>query len=83
MMTQSAEIDAAFPTSAQEMLGRDFVEAILADVFQGQRDHLREHMLGVVAKVSRKHPWPYFEECVEAEVERRMTSVIPPGEGKP
>lgn len=69
-----ADVEARFVSSAQEMLGRDFVDAILTDVFQGKRDHLREHMLGMVAKVSRRHPWPYFEECVESEVQRRLAA---------
>jgi hypothetical protein len=57
----------------------EYVDRVLADVFQGRKPELREHLLGVAAKVSRKHPWPYFEECVEAEVGRRLaTRPIPP-----
>ena len=63
---------------AQFRLAVDFVDAILRDVFQSKRDHLRGQMLDVAAKVSRKHPWPYFDECVEAEVERRLDPSIPP-----
>ena len=68
-------------STSQFRLASDFIDAILRDVFQGKRDHLRGQMLDVAARVSRKHPWPYFEECVAAEVERRLTSVTPPAEG--
>lgn len=73
-----------FSTNAQALLLGEYVERVLADVFQGRKPELREHLLGVAAKVSRKHPWPFFEECVVAEVERRLaTRILPPGEVTP
>ncbi|HET6917271.1 MAG TPA: hypothetical protein VFH56_14350 [Acidimicrobiales bacterium] len=60
---------------SQYRLAADFTDAILRDVFQGKRDHLRGQMLDVAAKVSRRHPWPYFEECVEAEVQKRVADL--------
>lgn len=60
-------------SSAQFRLAADFTDAILRDIFQGMKDHLRGQMLDVAAKVARRNPWPYFEECVEAEVQKRVT----------
>lgn len=70
-------MSARFGTSAQERLLVEYVDTILADVFQGRRPELREHLIGVAAKVSRKHPWPYFDECVSTEVERRLAGKEP------
>ena len=41
-------------------IAKRLVSAILADVFQGKKDHLRDHMLGVAARVDRQavmEPW--------------------------
>lgn len=65
--------DRIAPT-AQMRLADDMVDAILCDVFQGRRDHLRDHLRAVAYKQARKHPWPYFEECVAAEVARRLAA---------
>lgn len=62
----------SFPTSAQERLLVEYVDTILDKVFQGRKPQLRDHLLGIAAKVAAQHPWPYFEECVEAEVQRRL-----------
>ena len=61
-------------SSAQYLLASDFVDTILRDLFQGRRDHLRSQMLDIAAKVARKNPWPYFEECVTAEVAARESA---------
>ena len=74
-MSQSAEFD--YGTEAQGLLLTEVVDALLRDVFQGRKDHLREHMLGVAAKVSRKHVWPFFDLIVEREVAHRMAGGEP------
>ena len=66
-----------FPTSAQERLLTEYVDTVLDKVFQGQKPHLRDHLLGIAAKVARNHPWPFFEEVVEAEVQRRLAGMTP------
>lgn len=68
--------EAIKPTS-QTRLADDVVDAILRDVFQGEKDHLREHMRGVAHKAVRGHEWPYFEECVEKAVADRLASLSP------
>lgn len=67
----------SFAQESQEQLLTDVVDAILSDVFQDRRSNLRTHMLNVAAKVSRKHPWPFFEQVVAAEVERRLAGGEP------
>lgn len=66
-----------FASQAQELLLAEVVDAILAKVFQGKRPGLRAHMLNVAGKVSRRHPWPFFEEVVAAEVQRRIDGAPP------
>jgi len=61
-------------STAQFRIASDFIDAILRDVFQGRKDHLRGQMLDIAAKVSRRHPWPYFDQCVEAEVNARLAA---------
>jgi hypothetical protein len=58
--------------NAQTRLADDIVDAILRDVFQGEKDHLRDHARAVAYKAVRGHEWPYFEECVDQAVADRL-----------
>ncbi|HEY9263236.1 MAG TPA: hypothetical protein VIQ11_01365 [Mycobacterium sp.] len=58
--------------TAQHRLVDDAIDAILRDVLQGKKDHLRDQMRAVAYKrIRQHHGWPYFEECVEKAVGER------------
>lgn len=53
----------ASPTYAA--MSVEFVDAILARVWQGKKPHVRDHMLDVCAQVSRRFGKPWMDEQIQ------------------